>query len=135
LTQIIVVLLYGVQLHIPAVLKKRLVDEWVMINENNRIAPLPRHPTAADVLQQYVDMQREAAGDASTCENEATVRGALSAQACQADLGQAVGAQVVGGLRKWLDSTLRHELLYKPEWSQADAVRSHGKCVVYCLFP
>ena len=42
------------ELDIPAVLKRALLDDYDAIVEEGRLQPLPRRPTVAVLLQRYV---------------------------------------------------------------------------------
>jgi len=48
-----------IKLSLPAVLKKQLVDDWDWITREKKIVPLPRKPTVAEILDQFLQTKKK----------------------------------------------------------------------------
>mmetsp|Transcript_13654 Transcript_13654/g.29289 ORF Transcript_13654/g.29289 Transcript_13654/m.29289 type:complete len:266 (+) Transcript_13654:201-998(+) len=90
-------------LDIPAILKKQLLDDYDAVVEDAKLVPLPRSPTVAELLQRYCTQAHEQRGSS---ENE---------------------QQVALGLVTYFDKSLEAVLLYRAERAQAQEALADGR--------
>lgn len=95
--------------HIPAVLKVRMLEDYDMIKKESKMVPLPRKPNVHEILALYVR-------DAFDRNGSADVEDDLAA-----------------GLKLYFDKALIFSLLYPEEREQAQRALANGKmpCAVY----
>lgn len=96
------------QLHVPDLLKVRLVDEWEWITKDQRLVPLPREgATVAHIIQEYrmsIPMKRPGSAEADIFD------------------------ECMAGLQAYFDKCLGTILLYKFERQQyADIRKQYGE--------
>ncbi|KAL6757250.1 MRG-domain-containing protein [Haematococcus lacustris] len=94
----------GLDLDIPPLLKKLLVEDYDCVSQQGRLLPLPRCPCVADVLRRYVEEAKE--GRSGSCDAE---------------------EEVAAGLQAYFDKSLLALLLYRQERGQAAALLSDGR--------
>jgi len=97
------------ELDMPVVLRKALLDDYDAIVEEGKLQPLPRRPSIADMLQTYVADAHQIRGS-----SESEVELSL-------------------GLRSYFDKALLVSLLYRGEREQAVQVLSDNR-VASCIF-
>ncbi|XP_051117476.1 protein MRG1 isoform X2 [Andrographis paniculata] len=83
-----------IKIHIPPNLKKRLVDDWEFITQQNKLVKLPRSPNVDDILAKYLEHR--------------------SKKGMMADSIK----EILNGLRSYFDKALPVNLLYKKERQQ-----------------
>ncbi|XRB08489.1 mortality factor 4-like protein [Pycnococcus provasolii] len=88
----------------PALLKRQLVEDHDQVKEANKLVPLPRSPTVAQILEQFV---------ASKSSGNAAGGGASTATEKSSALNQ-----LADGLRVFFDKTCNSKLLYANEREQ-----------------
>jgi len=79
---------------LPAVLKKQLVDDWDWITREKKIVSLPRKPSVAEILDQFLQSKKKG-GQSEKIFNE-----------------------VIEGIRIYFDKALGTLLLYRFERPQ-----------------
>mmetsp|Transcript_4193 Transcript_4193/g.5406 ORF Transcript_4193/g.5406 Transcript_4193/m.5406 type:complete len:298 (-) Transcript_4193:271-1164(-) len=90
-----------IKLPMPFTLKKQLVDDWEFITqEPKRLVPVPREPTAADVMKQFLEMKERRGNNPHL-------------QRFQ---------ELIDGLRIYFDKALPLILLYRQEREQYEIV-------------
>lgn len=98
----------NLQLHIPDILKARLVDDWEWITKDQRLVPIPKpgDVSVSQILQDYrlsIPMKRPGSAEADIFE------------------------ECMAGLQTYFDKTLGTILLYRFERQQyADLRKQHG---------
>lgn len=91
-----------VDVEIPALLKKQLVEDYEAINEEKKLLPLPRHPCVWEICSAYIN---QVASERTQSKEE---------------------EEIAHGLRVYFDKALSQCLLYSAEKDQADTVlRGH----------
>lgn len=88
-----------IQIAMPASLKARLVDDWELITKEQRVVPLPRSPSASEILEKFRQarlpaLQKQGTGPVEILE------------------------EVVAGIKLYFDRSLGSLLLYRPERAQ-----------------
>ncbi|GFP94061.1 mortality factor 4-like protein 1 [Phtheirospermum japonicum] len=83
------------KIQIPPNLKKRLVDDWEQITQQNKLVKLPRSPSVDDILTKYLEIRSKKDGM----------------------MTDAVG-EILNGIRCYFDKALPSILLYKKERQQ-----------------
>lgn len=98
-----------IDIEVPPLLKKQLIDEHEYIMSEGKLVDLPRRPNVNELLQQYVSQVHAHRGSSDVEEDTAW------------------------GLRTYFDKALYQCLLYAPEREQANKVLSNGRvpCSVY----
>lgn len=91
------------QIELPAVLQKQLLDQYDAIHDEGKLLQLPRRPNVMQVFQQYVQYVREKQGVSQAEED------------------------LVTGLQVYFDKALWQCLLYKVERRQAEMVLAAGQ--------
>ncbi|XP_047955450.1 protein MRG1 isoform X2 [Salvia hispanica] len=81
-----------IKIHIPPSLKKRLVNDWEFITQQNKLVKLPRSPNVDDILTKYLEHR-------------------LKNDGMMTD----VVGEILNGLRCYFDKALPAILLYKKE--------------------
>ena len=94
----------AVNIVFPALLKRQLVEDNDQVKEANKLVPLPRSPTVAQILEQFV---------ASKSSGNAAGGGASTATEKSSALNQ-----LADGLRVFFDKTCNSKLLYANEREQ-----------------
>nr|XP_043614602.1 protein MRG1 [Erigeron canadensis] len=84
-----------VKIQIPAALKKQLVDDWELVNHQDKVVKLPRSPNVDDILAKYLEYRLKKDGM----------------------MTDAVG-EILKGLRCYFDRALPVILLYNKERTQ-----------------
>ncbi|KAD4888207.1 hypothetical protein E3N88_20280 [Mikania micrantha] len=84
-----------VKIQIPSTLKKQLVDDWELINHQDKLVKLPRSPNVDDILAKYLEYRSKKDGM----------------------MTDAVG-EILKGLRCYFDRALPVILLYNKERKQ-----------------
>ncbi|KAL8528747.1 hypothetical protein ACS0TY_006270 [Phlomoides rotata] len=84
-----------IKIQIPPSLKKRLIDDWEFINQQNKLVKLPRSPNVDDILTKYLEHKSKK----------------------DVMMSDAVG-EILNGLRSYFDKALPAVLLYKKERQQ-----------------
>ncbi|KAL1540897.1 Protein mrg1 [Salvia divinorum] len=81
-----------IKIQIPPSLKKRLVDDWEFITQQNKLVKLPRSPNVDDILTKYLEHRSKKDGMMTD-----------------------VVGEILNGLRCYFDKALPALLLYKTE--------------------
>ncbi|XP_057806726.1 protein MRG1 [Salvia miltiorrhiza] len=81
-----------IKIQIPPSLKKRLVDDWEFITQQNKLVKLPRSPNVDDILTKYLEHRSKKDGMMTD-----------------------VVGEILNGLRCYFDKALPAILLYKKE--------------------
>ena len=88
------------QLEIPPILKKQLLDEYDIVTSSQKTVTLPRKPNAMQILRQFYEYGKKEL----RCTNSEL-------------------QMLITGLEEYIDKTLEDFLLYEIEWKQAARVR------------
>ena len=96
----------NLDLSIPDILKARLVDDWEWITKDQRLVPLPRKPSVAEILTEYrltVPLKRPGSAEADIFD------------------------EIMNGLQQYFEKCLGTILLYRFERQQyADIRKKYG---------
>ncbi|KAI4330771.1 hypothetical protein MLD38_029024 [Melastoma candidum] len=88
-----------VKIQIPAALRKQLVDDWELVNQQDKLVKLPRSPTVDDILTKYLEYRSKK----------------------DSMMMDSIG-EILKGLRCYFDKALPVILLYKKEREQYNEV-------------
>ncbi|KAI4324843.1 hypothetical protein MLD38_030295 [Melastoma candidum] len=88
-----------VKIQIPAALRKQLVDDWELVNQQDKLVKLPRSPTVDDILTKYLEYRSKK----------------------DSMMMDSIG-EILKGLRCYFDKALPVMLLYKKEREQYNEV-------------